>query len=85
MPVELKYGAVRERHKAAERGHCDPARECGGDVASDCLLPNMSPTRSELISALITFWNKHPPYKQRLHQQETRERMSQYQYFLIEK
>ncbi len=33
MPVELKYGAVRERHIAAERGHCDPARECGGDVA----------------------------------------------------
>lgn len=31
-PVELKYGAVRERHIAAERGHCDPARECGGEV-----------------------------------------------------
>lgn len=33
MPVELKYGAVRERHKAAERGHCDPASHRGGDVA----------------------------------------------------
>lgn len=32
MPVELKYGAVRERHIAVERGHCDPARECGGEV-----------------------------------------------------
>lgn len=32
MPAELKYGAVRKRHIAAKRGHCDPARECGGDV-----------------------------------------------------
>ncbi len=33
MPAELKYGAVRERHIAAERGHCDPARQCDADVA----------------------------------------------------
>ena len=34
MPAELKYGAVREGHKTAERGHRDPARErAGGDVA----------------------------------------------------
>lgn len=61
MPVELKYGAVSERHTAARRGHCDPVRECGGDVALNCLVPNMSPTQSELISALITFRNKHLP------------------------
>lgn len=44
MPVELKYGAVRERHRTAERGHCDPASHRGGDVAEMlqaalCLLP----------------------------------------------
>jgi len=33
MPAELKYGAVMNRHRAKERGHCDPSRECGGDVA----------------------------------------------------
>lgn len=33
VPVELKYGAVRERHIAAERGHCDPAGESGGETS----------------------------------------------------
>lgn len=45
MPVELKYGAVRVRYIAAERGHCDPARNDW--IGIDCLMPNMSTLLSQ--------------------------------------
>ncbi|CAB1425449.1 unnamed protein product [Pleuronectes platessa] len=32
MPMELKYGAVKESHTAAEKGHIKPARGSCGEL-----------------------------------------------------
>lgn len=33
MPAELKYGAVMNKHTAADKGRCDPVRKFGGEMA----------------------------------------------------
>lgn len=47
MPVEMKYGAVRWRQEAAERGHGDPASKRATDADPDRRFHYTCPAQSE--------------------------------------